>query len=90
MMSPVSFAKENEYSGGRDLRVAIVKGFAREPYHHDFVGKRFKCKDFDKYEHLFKEVQTLPTNLFKKEAQMYREITFQGFPNTWLLLVLNL
>ena len=22
-----------------------------------FVGKRFKCKDFDKYEHLFKEVQ---------------------------------
>ncbi|WP_261793691.1 GIY-YIG nuclease family protein [Psychroserpens burtonensis] len=23
----------------------------------DFVGKRVKCKDFDKYEHLFKEVQ---------------------------------
>ena len=23
----------------------------------DFLGKRFKCKDFDKYEHLFKEVQ---------------------------------
>ncbi len=23
----------------------------------DFVGNRFKCKDFDKYEHLFKEVQ---------------------------------
>lgn len=23
----------------------------------DFVGKRFKCKDFDKYEDLFKEVQ---------------------------------
>ena len=23
----------NEYSGGRDLRVAILKGFAREPYH---------------------------------------------------------
>jgi hypothetical protein len=23
----------------------------------DFVGKRFKCKDFDKFEHLFKEVQ---------------------------------
>jgi hypothetical protein len=23
----------------------------------DFVGKRFKCKDFDKYENLFKEVQ---------------------------------
>ena len=29
----VSFAKENEYSGGRDLRVAIIKGFAQEPYH---------------------------------------------------------
>ena len=25
----VSFAEDNEYSGGRDLRVAIVKGFAR-------------------------------------------------------------
>ena len=23
----------------------------------DFIGKRFKCKDFDKYDHLFKEVQ---------------------------------
>ena len=23
----------------------------------DFLGKRFKCKDFDKYEHLFKELQ---------------------------------
>lgn len=23
----------------------------------DFIGKRFKCKDFDKYEQLFKEVQ---------------------------------
>ena len=33
MEDAVSFAKENEYSGGRDLRVAIVKGFAREPYH---------------------------------------------------------
>ena len=29
----VDFALANEYSGGRDLRVAIVKGFAREPYH---------------------------------------------------------
>lgn len=29
----VSFAEDNEYSGGRDLRVAIVKGFAREPCH---------------------------------------------------------
>lgn len=23
----------------------------------DFIGKRYKCKDFDKYEHLFREVQ---------------------------------
>jgi len=29
----VSFAEENEYSGSRDLRIAIVKGFEREPYH---------------------------------------------------------
>ena len=29
----VLFAKENEYSGSRDLRVAILKGFAREPFH---------------------------------------------------------
>ena len=24
----------------------------------DFIGKRVKCKDFDKYEDVFKEVQT--------------------------------
>ena len=29
----VQFALENEYSGSRDLRRAILKGFEREPYH---------------------------------------------------------
>lgn len=29
----VTFAKENEYSGSRDLRIAILKGFEREPFH---------------------------------------------------------
>ncbi len=29
----VSFAEDNEYSGPRDLRRAILKGFEREPYH---------------------------------------------------------
>lgn len=29
----VSFAKDNEYSEPRDLRIAILKGFEREPYH---------------------------------------------------------
>jgi CubicO group peptidase (beta-lactamase class C family) len=29
----VTFAMENEYSGSRDLRIAILKGFEREPYH---------------------------------------------------------
>lgn len=29
----VDFAKSNEYSGSRDLRIAILKGFAREPFH---------------------------------------------------------
>ncbi|NQZ75706.1 MAG: serine hydrolase [Ekhidna sp.] len=29
----VQFAKENEYSGERDLRLAILKSFSREPYH---------------------------------------------------------
>ncbi len=29
----VEFAKNNEYSGSRDLRIAIAKGFAREPFH---------------------------------------------------------
>lgn len=30
----VDFAKSNEYSGSRDLRIAILKGFEREPFHH--------------------------------------------------------
>lgn len=29
----VQFAVENEYSGSRDLRIAILKGFEREPFH---------------------------------------------------------
>ncbi|MEX0289831.1 MAG: serine hydrolase domain-containing protein [Flavobacteriaceae bacterium] len=29
----VAFAENNEYSGPRDLRIAILKGFEREPYH---------------------------------------------------------
>nr|WP_299345050.1 serine hydrolase [Allomuricauda sp.] len=33
LASAVNFAKENEYSGSRDLRQAILKGFQREPFH---------------------------------------------------------
>ncbi|MFT4736029.1 MAG: CubicO group peptidase (beta-lactamase class C family) [Cyclobacteriaceae bacterium] len=29
----VAFAESNEYSGAKDLRIAILKGFEREPYH---------------------------------------------------------
>ncbi len=29
----VGFAENNEYSGSRDLRIAILKGFEREPFH---------------------------------------------------------
>lgn len=29
----VAFAKSNEYSGSKDLRIAILKGFEKEPYH---------------------------------------------------------
>ncbi|NND78869.1 MAG: serine hydrolase [Maribacter sp.] len=29
----VDFAQKNEYSGSRDLRIAILKGFEREPFH---------------------------------------------------------
>jgi CubicO group peptidase (beta-lactamase class C family) len=29
----LEFAKDNEYSGSRDLRIAILKGFAKEPFH---------------------------------------------------------
>ena len=33
----VTFAEKNEYSGSRDLRIAILKGFEREPF-HDILG----------------------------------------------------
>ena len=33
LQDAVTFALANEYSGDRDLRRAILKGFAREPYH---------------------------------------------------------
>ncbi len=29
----ITFAEANEYNGSRDLRIAILKGFEREPYH---------------------------------------------------------
>ncbi|MEM9847370.1 MAG: family 16 glycoside hydrolase [Bacteroidota bacterium] len=37
----VNFAENNEYSGSRDLRIAILKGFAREPY-HEILGQTKK------------------------------------------------
>lgn len=33
----VEYAKENEYSGTKDLRIAILKGFEKEPF-HDVLG----------------------------------------------------
>jgi CubicO group peptidase (beta-lactamase class C family) len=33
LLEAVEFAKANEYSGNRDLRIAILEGFKREPYH---------------------------------------------------------
>jgi len=33
----VQFARDNEYTGSRDLRIAILEGFQREPY-HEIVG----------------------------------------------------
>ncbi|MDX1667372.1 MAG: serine hydrolase [Saprospiraceae bacterium] len=33
LQEAVDFALDNEYNGPRDLRVAILEGFAREPYH---------------------------------------------------------
>jgi CubicO group peptidase (beta-lactamase class C family) len=33
LQKAVNFAEENEYSGSRDLRIAILEGFAREPFH---------------------------------------------------------
>nr|WKN39730.1 serine hydrolase [Tunicatimonas sp. TK19036] len=37
LQQAVSFALDNEYEGDRDLKVAILKGFAQEPY-HDIAG----------------------------------------------------
>ncbi|MEM9859292.1 MAG: serine hydrolase [Bacteroidota bacterium] len=37
LQEAVAFAKDNEYSGSKDLRQAILKGFEREPY-HEIVG----------------------------------------------------
>lgn len=33
LLEALAFAEENEYSGSRDLRIAILKGFEREPFH---------------------------------------------------------
>ncbi|EAR02705.1 serine hydrolase domain-containing protein [Maribacter sp. HTCC2170] len=33
LQAAVEFANNNEYSGSRDLRIAILKGFEREPFH---------------------------------------------------------
>ena len=33
LQEAIAFAEDNEYSGSRDLRIAIVKGFEREPFH---------------------------------------------------------
>lgn len=33
LKSAVAFAEANEYTGSRDLRIAILKGFEREPFH---------------------------------------------------------
>ncbi|MEM1339373.1 MAG: serine hydrolase [Bacteroidota bacterium] len=33
LQQAIQFAQDNEYSGARDLRRAILKGFEREPYH---------------------------------------------------------
>ena len=32
LQEAVTFAESNEYSGSRDLRIAILKGFEREPF----------------------------------------------------------
>jgi len=33
LQNAVIFAQENEYTGSKDLRIAILKGFEREPFH---------------------------------------------------------
>ncbi len=37
LQQAVQYAEENEYSGSRDLRIAILEGFRREPF-HDILG----------------------------------------------------
>jgi len=47
----VNFALSNEYSGSKDLRIAILKSFEREPYHQILGPKktRWSCRnDFKK------------------------------------------
>lgn len=34
LKNAITFAGANEYSGAKDLRMAILKGFQREPYHY--------------------------------------------------------
>lgn len=41
LQKAVDFAEANEYSGAKDLRIAILQGFAREPYHY-LAGKTKK------------------------------------------------
>ena len=41
LQEAIDFAEANEYSGSRDLRIAILKGFAHEPY-HQLLGKTKK------------------------------------------------
>ena len=33
LQEAVAFAEANEYTGSRDLRIAILKGFEKEPFH---------------------------------------------------------
>lgn len=37
LKAAVDFAESNKYTGSRDLRIAILKGFEREPF-HDILG----------------------------------------------------
>ena len=34
LQEAIDFAQANEYSGSRDLRIAILKGFSHEPFHY--------------------------------------------------------
>lgn len=44
--------------GGGDDSIFNLKNVPKEREETDFVAQRKPCKDFDKYEHLFKEVQS--------------------------------